>query len=278
METSRNQTSTRRVQTMRSDDSRIPASVDVLIPTLKGLKSEFIEHVRSRIPVHCLLTSSAPGSARARQELMERVDTDWFGFIDDDVSLRPEWWSTVTGMIGPDVGAVEGLWSYLAGDRRVHDYTKAMTRLAELSGRESWTDRIDRAFTGDTLVRTKAVQGIRMPNIPVWEDEYIRMWVQKNGYRWLRTPKVVCDHLRRYNLRLAYETGKYGYYLGRLSLKGQLRRVAQLPIKVTFSLAYTRNLRTGSFAIEKDLKILKGVLHGYVQRNGGSPLYRQSQT
>ena len=263
---------------MRADDSRIPASVDVLIPTLMGLKREFIEHVRSRIPVHCLLTSSVPGPARARQELMERVDTDWFGFIDDDVSLRPEWWSTVTGMIGPDVGAVEGLWSYLAGDRRVHDYTKAMTRLAELSGRESWTDRIDRAFTGDTLVRTKAVQGIRMPNIPVWEDEYIRMWVQKNGYRWLRTPKVVCDHLRRYNLRLAYETGKYGYYLGRLSLKGQLRRVAQLPIKVTFSLAYTRNLRTGSFAIEKDLKILKGVLHGYVQRNGGSPLYRLSQT
>ena len=278
METSRNQTSTRRVQTTRADDSRIPASVDVLIPTLMGLKSEFIEHVRSRIPVHCLLTSSVAGPARARQELMERVDTDWFGFIDDDVSLRPEWWSTVTGMIGPDVGAVEGLWSYLAGDRRVHDYTKAMTRLAELSGRESWTDRIDRAFTGDTLVRTKAVQGIRMPNIPVWEDEYIRMWVQKNRYRWLRTPKVVCDHLRRYNLRLAYETGKYGYYLGRLSLKGQLRRVAQLPIKVLFSLAYTRNLRTGSFAIEKDLKILKGVLHGYVQRNGGSPLYRLSQT
>ena len=278
METSRNQTSTRRVQTTRADNSRIPASVDVLVPTLKGLKSEFIEHVRSRIPVHCLLTSSVTGRARARQELMERVDTDWFGFIDDDVSLRPEWWSTVTGMIGPDVGAVEGLWSYLAGDRRVHDYTKAMTRLAELSGRESWTDRIDRAFTGDTLVRTKAVQGIRMPNIPVWEDEYIRMWVQKNGYRWLRTPKVVCDHLRRYNLRLAYETGKYGYYLGRLSLKGQLRRVAQLPIKVLFSLAYTRNLRTGSFAIEKDLKILKGVLHGYVQRNGGSPLYRLSQT
>ena len=262
----------------RKDENQIPAKVDVLVPSLKGLSSEFVEHVRSRIPVHCILTSSVIGPARARQELMERVDTDWFAFVDDDVCLRSEWWSTVIGMIRPDVGAVEGLWSYLAGDRRVDDYTKAMTRLAELSGRESWTDRIDRAFTGDTLVRTKAVQGIRMPNIPVWEDEYIRMWVQKNGYRWLRTPKVVCDHLRRYNLRLAYETGKYGYYLGRLSLKGQLRRVAQLPIKVLFSLAYTRNLRTGSFAIEKDLKILKGVLHGYVQRNGGSPLYRLSQT
>jgi hypothetical protein len=204
---------------------------------------------------------------------MERVDTDWFGFIDDDVRLRPEWWSTVTGMIGPGVGAVEGLWTYLAGDRRVSDYARAMTRLGELSRRESLTDRIERAFTGDTLVKTKAVTGIRMPNIPVWEDEYIRMWVQKNGYTWLQTPNVVCDHLRRFNMRLAYETGAYGYYLGRLSLKGQLRRVAQLPVKVMFSLAYTRNIYTGSFAVEKDLKMLKGVLHAYVQRNSGSPVY-----
>src|SRR3989440_11976757 len=125
METSRNQTSTRRVQTMRADDSRIPASVDVLIPTLEGLKSEFIEHLRSRIPVHCILTSSVIGPARARQELMERVDTDWFAFVDDDVKLRPDWWSTVTGMIDPTVGGVEGLWSYLAGDKRVDDYTRA---------------------------------------------------------------------------------------------------------------------------------------------------------
>jgi len=197
--------------------------------------------------------------------------------VDDDVMLRPEWWATVTGMIDPNVGAVEGLWSYTAGDRRVSDYTRAMARLAESSGRESWTDRIDRAFTGDTLVRTKGVSGIRMPNIPVWEDEYIRMWVQRNGYKWLRTPNVVCDHLRKYNLRLAYETGKYGYYLGRLSLKGQLRRVAQLPFKVLFSLAYTRNIYAGSFAVEKELKIFKGVLHAYVQRRSCSPLYHLSR-
>ncbi len=261
----------------RADDAQTPATVDVLVPTLKGLKSEFVEHVRRRIPVHCLLTSSVRGPAIARQELMERVDTQWFAFVDDDVRLKPEWWSTVTGMIGPKVGAVEGLWSYIAGDRRVGDYARAMTRLAELSGKESWTDRIDRAFTGDTLVRTRAVNGIQMPNIPVWEDEYIRMRVQRNGYRWLRTPRVVCDHLRRYNLRLAYETGQYGYYLGRLSLKGQLRRMAQLPVKVLFSLAYTRNIDSGSFAIEKDVKIFKGVLQAYVQRNSGALVYRLSQ-
>ena len=198
---------------------------------------------------------------------MERADTEWFVFIDDDVRLRPDWWKSATVMIGPDVGAVEGLWSYLEGDKRVDDYARAMDRLGKLLKRESWRDRIDRAFTGDTLVRTDSVKGIHMPNLPVWEDEYIRMCVEKNGYKWLRTQNVVCDHLRRYNLRPSYNVGLYGYYLGKLTLKGQLQRVAQLPIKVLFSLAYTRDIHTGSFALQKDIKIFKGVIHGYVQRN-----------
>src|SRR6266851_3563656 len=257
-------------------ESQASRSVDVLVPSLKGLSAEFVEHLRTRIPVHCILTSSVIGPARARQELMERVDTDWFAFVDDDIKLRSNWWSTVTGMINDNVGGIEGLWSYLAGDKRVDDYTRAMARLSKLSRQESWRDRIDRAFTGDTLVRTEAVRNIRMPNIPVWEDEYIRRWVEKNGYRWLRTPHVVCDHLRSYNLKPSYNVGKYGYYLGKLSVRTQLRRLAQLPVKVLFSLAYTGDLGTGAFAIEKDVNIFKGVLHAYVQRNSGSQIYSLS--
>jgi hypothetical protein len=203
---------------------------------------------------------------------MERVDTDWFAFVDDDVKLRPDWWSTVTGMIRPDVGGVEGLWSYLVGDKRVDDYTRAMAVLARLLRHESWRDRVDRAFTGDTLVRTEAIKNIQVPNIPVWEDEYIRQWIEKKGFRWLRTPQVVCDHLRRYNLKPSYNVGKYGYYLGKVDMRSQLKRVAQLPFRVLFALAYTGDPSTATFAIEKDVNIFKGALHAYVQRNSGSPL------
>ncbi len=262
----------------RGEEDQVPVEVDVLVPSLKGLRSEFVEHLRSRIPVHCVLTSSVKGPARARQELMERVDTGWFAFVDDDVKLRPDWWSTVTGMIGPDVGGVEGLWSYLAGDKKVDDYTRAMARLARLLRQESWRDRIDRAFTGDTLVRTEAVKNIHMPNIPVWEDEYIRRWVEKKGFRWLRTSHLVCDHLRTYNLKPSYNVGRYGYYLGRLNVRTQLKRIAQLPVKVMFATAYTGNVHAGTFAIEKDLNIFKGVLQAYVQRNSGSPLYSLAQS
>jgi glycosyl transferase family 2 len=257
----------------RKEDDQVPSKVDVLVPSLKDLSSEFVDHVKSRIPVHHILTSSVLGPARARQELMERVDTDWFVFVDDDVKLRRDWWSTVTGMIGPGVGGVEGLWSYLAGDKRVDDYTRAMARLAKLLGQESWRDRIDRAFTGDTLVKTEAIKNIRVPNIPVWEDEYIRRQVEKNGFRWLRTSRVVCDHLRTYNLKPSYNVGRYGYYLGKLSVRNELKRVAQLPVKIVFALAYTRNIHAGTFAMVKDLNIFKGVLQAYVQRNSGSPEY-----
>lgn len=257
----------------RKDEQHAPTKVDVLVPSLKGLQPEFVEHLRKRIPVHCILTSSVLGPARARQELIERVDSDWFVFVDDDVRLRSDWWPTVTGMVGPDVGGVEGLWSYLAGDKRVDDYTRAMARLARVIRQESWRDRIDRAFTGDTLVRTEAVKNIHMPNIPVWEDEYIRRWVERNGFKWLRTSNVVCDHLRTYNLKPSYNVGRYGYYLGRLSARTQLKRVAQLPVRVLFAIAYTGNIHTGTFAVEKDLNIFKGVLHAYVERKSGSPVY-----
>jgi hypothetical protein len=200
------------------------------------------------------------------------VDTDWFAFVDDDVKLRPDWWSTVTGMIVPDVGGVEGLWSYLVGDKRVDDYTRAMARLSRLLRQESWRDRIDRAFTGDTLVRAEAVKNIRMPNIPLWEDEYIRRWVERSGFRWLRTPHVVCDHLRTYNLKQSYNTGRYGYCLGQLNVRTELRRVAQLPFKILFALAYTGNIRAGTFAAKKDLGVFRGVLQAYVQRKSRSPL------
>lgn len=260
------------------ENLQIPTRVDVLVPTLKGLSSEFVEHLHSRIPVHCILSSSVIGPARARQELMERVDTDWFAFVDDDVRLRSDWWSAVTRMINDNVGGIEGLWSYLAGDKKVDDYTRAMARFARMLRQESWRDRIDRAFTGDTLVRTEAVKNIRMPNIPVWEDEYIRRWVEKKGFRWLRTANVVCDHLRTYNLKPSYNVGKYGYYLGRLSARTQLKRVAQLPVKVLFALAYTGNIHAATFAVEKDLNIFKGVLHAYVERNSGSPVYSLGQS
>lgn len=198
---------------------------------------------------------------------MRRVDTDWFVFVDDDVRLRPGWWEEISRLAGPGVGGVEGLWSYALTDRRVDDYARSMVKMAKLLGRGSWVERIDRAFTGDTLVRTEAVKEIHIPDMQIYEDEYIRRFIIRNGFSWLRTHEVVCDHLRKYNLEEAYEAGKYAYLFGLASPSRQVRRLAQMPLRFLFSLCYSRNPSAGTFALDREVRTLTGVLHAYVQRS-----------
>ena len=246
--------------------------IDVCVPSLQPLSEKFVSHLRSRIPIHCLLTSSKLGRGPARQELIEKVDTDWFAFVDDDVRLRPDWWNEVSRMATPGTGGIEGLWSYALTDKRVDDYARSMERLARLLGRSVWKDRIDRAYTGDTLIRTEGVERIEIPDIHIYEDEYIRRFVERAGFTWLRTKEVVCDHLRTYNLNEAYQAGEYAYYFGQVTPLKQIKHLAQLPLRVLFALYYTRNVGIARFAFERETKVLKGVLHAYVNRfsRGGS--------
>lgn len=241
--------------------------VDVCIPSLRPLSREFVEHLHSRIPVHCLLTSSVVGRGKARQDLIDHVDTEWFVFVDDDIRLRPNWWSEVSKMAAERVGGVEGLWSYALMDKRVDDYARSMVKLARLLRRKAWTEKIDRAFTGDTLVRTAAVKQIRIPGIQIYEDEFIRRHIERNGFQWLRTRQIVCDHLRTYNLAEAYESGEYAFYFGKITPLGQIRRLAQLPLRILFSLYYTRNVGVGVFVLKRETQVLKGVLHAFVRRS-----------
>ncbi len=245
----------------------VEEKVDVCVPSLQPLDERFVQHLYEALPVHCLLTSSLRGRGKARQNLIQRVDMDWFAFVDTDVRLRPNWWQEVSKTVRNDTGAVEGLWSYALYDRRVDDYARAMLRLTRFLRRRGWTERLDRAFTGDTLIRTDAVRSIRIPDLPLYEDEYIRLHVLKAGYKWVRTPTIVCDHLRRYNLKEAYDSGKYAYDFGQTKVRDQLRRVALLSVKVPFAVASTGNLGIVEFALTKDLRVLKGVLHAHVRRD-----------
>lgn len=255
-----------RLNRLAEELMEVEEKIDVCVPSLQHFDEMFVQHLYEALPVHCLLTSSLRGRGKARQDLIQRVDTDWFVFVDTDVRLRPNWWHEVCKTVRNDIGAVEGLWSYALYDRRVDDYARAMLRLAKLLRRRGWAERLDRAFTGDTLIRTDAVGSIRIPDLPLYEDEYIRRHVLKAGYKWVRTPTVVCDHLRRYNLEEAYDSGKYAYGFGQTSVRHQLGRVALLSVKIPFAVASTGRLGIVEFALKKELRVLKGVLHAHVRR------------
>jgi hypothetical protein len=239
--------------------------IDVCVPSLDPLAEGFVRHLEERLPIHCLLTSNLPGRGRARQALIQRVDTDWFAFVDTDVQLRVNWWPKVTRLVRPSVGGVEGLWSYARSDQRVDDYGKSMEKLARRLGRRGWSERVDRAFTGDTLIRKEAVEQIRIPTINIYEDEYIRRHIVGKGYEWIRTPIVVCDHMRTYNLAEAYEAGRFAYFFGQMGPLRQLRRLSLTPLKILFALGASGNVGIVEFVTRKEITVLRGVLHARVQ-------------
>ena len=237
--------------------------IDVCIPTLTPLSPTYIEDIHSKLPVNRLLTSSVKGRGNARQDLINRVETDWFAFIDSDVYLNDDWFQTVRRYIGEDVGAVEGFWLY-SNDKRVEDYYHAMERLrAHLR-----TNRIEvqRAFTGDTLIRTDAVKDIRIPNVHLYEDEFIAQHVKNKGLKWVRTKEVICNHTRKYNIDEAYEVGRHGAYFDYLSPRDQVARMlVKSPLKALYCALTTGNVSAARLELVRQKRTMCGTLHATVQ-------------
>jgi len=198
--------------------------IDVCVPTLSEPQAEFEEMIRTTIPTNSIIYSWAKPLSAARQEMIDKVTTEFFAFVDTDVILLPNWFSQVTKLLDDHTGAVEGYWIYTAPE--VELYQNAMRDLARLLGRRSANERLVRAFTGDTLIRTKAVRGIRIPPLQVYEDEYIRKYVEERGYAWKRTSKPVCLHNRSQNVSQAFAVGYNAHRLGMLTPRQALLNLA----------------------------------------------------
>jgi glycosyltransferase involved in cell wall biosynthesis len=109
------------------------------------------------------------GSLPAARELgADAVSTDWFLFLDDDVRLRPNYLDRLADAIAPAVGAIQG---------RKASRTEAAA---------DWhRRRARRGGTHATLIRTAAVEDLSIPSgVDVLEDEYIRRYVESQGYLW----------------------------------------------------------------------------------------------
>lgn len=86
--------------------------VDVCIPTLVEPSSEFEEMIKREIPVNNIIYSYVKPLGKARQELIEKVSTEWFVFVDTDIILLPDWFRKMWRYVDEKTGAVDGLWLY----------------------------------------------------------------------------------------------------------------------------------------------------------------------
>jgi glycosyltransferase involved in cell wall biosynthesis len=147
--------------------------------------------------------------ATARQKGIEAVETDWFVFVDSDVVLCRDWFKKAQKYIADDVGAVWGIevWSTINNPTTLKLFLTTTRKIFDVRG-----------GTHDTLIRKKALRGIKIPSsLHVFEDTYIKDWIEDTGYRVVACYSPFCIHYRpqtvwtfRGSLGLVAESFKIG--------------------------------------------------------------------
>jgi hypothetical protein len=120
--------------------------------------------------------------------VIDETTTEWLLFVDDDCMLSEGWYGKIRRHLSePDVGLVWGA---------------QLARLQETGSRVNTTERSIRSFrvkggTHDTLLRMKAIEGIRIPRFLHWrEDTYIKNYVEGKGYRCVVSSEAGFYHIK----------------------------------------------------------------------------------
>jgi len=267
-------------------------NVDVVLLTKNSVQpclKDCLESLRQNVPVNRLIvvdgnsrdgtldlvkqyeqyfpievTFDKSGRAKAREIGINLVKTDWFLFLDSDVILCDNWFKKASKHIQEGVG---GIWG-AALQRSQTDLAryKAMSRLygkdelwiAVKAGRK-------RGLTHDTLIRTEAIKGIR---IPVWlhvlEDHYIRQHIESKGYKWLSIPEAYCLHFAQGQERARdyYLFGWCGKKIGFLKTKDILMYLIYGFPKSAWIYLNSRNIQAMKTQLSVYIYTIKGWLNG----------------
>ncbi len=135
-----------------------------------------------------VILSERGSRGKARQKAIELVETEWFLFVDSDVTLCRGWFRKAERLIRPDVGAIWGIevWSVLKNPTVLELFERITMKIFGKRG-----------GTHDLLVRRKAVEDINIPpNLHVYEDAFIKSWICGKGYKVVSAYEPYCIHYR----------------------------------------------------------------------------------
>jgi len=147
---------------------------------------------REQVDIPVAVSERGLSLPAARERLIERVETDWFLFLDDDVRLRDRCLRRLERWTSCDnVGAVQG--RKASRDERPSTWVRRRAR---------------RAGTHATLVRADAVRGVSIPlSVTVLEDEYLRRQVEDRSWVWALDHDARFHHDCQERHRIGWEEG-----------------------------------------------------------------------
>lgn len=248
---------------------------DVVMPTLNSVSrvgeemfKKILHRIQKSIPLNRLLViddNSNDGTikivkefsavvlkgvgslGKAREIGIANVGTEWFYFIDDDnlipLNFHEKMWQHVdesTGMIYPN--AISPFDNYLVR------YENIIGRLRQNLGLKNiWEFR---GYTGATLIKTRALKGINIPNIARQEDKFIKNFIEQRGWKVKFVSDIKVLHLNK-NLP-TYKT----YYLEGYGL-AKVNALSKIKMLTSWLLTYPKTLIT--FPYVKKIELLSNV-------------------
>gem|GEM_PF-3418989 len=149
---------------------------------------------RSDLPVGKLIIEVTRPLGMARKNAIDKVQTKWFAFIDDDVLIGRNWYAMVSKYINEDVGAIEGAPIGIGYGRKLDQLilSKALDeQVKELSVGE-------RGGCCAVLIRTDSVRDWKpsRPDLSSLEDYEITQHILKKKLRWIRIRMPDTLHLQ----------------------------------------------------------------------------------
>ena len=164
--------------------------VDVCLVT-KNKVSENVLPILNYVPMNNLIVERSKPLGYARMKAIERVKTEWFVFIDDDVYIGKKWFSQLIKHIKNGVGAVQGypicvgsgVWDKIFNGRKPKKAFKLKVG--------------QRGKTSNVLIKTSLVKDWKpsFPQLSSWEDYELTQHILKKGYDFVVTP-IDAYHLR----------------------------------------------------------------------------------
>jgi glycosyltransferase involved in cell wall biosynthesis len=182
------------------------------------------------------LVSKPCSLPEAREMAIEKVETDWLLFLDDDVLVSDDYLSRLCESVSSAVGAVQG-----------RKYS-----LREKNNSKWVHSRSKRGGTHATLIRRSAASDISFPSdLHVLEDEYLRQHIEEKGYLWIFNHQAMFKHENQNRHSQGWE---HGYLGGKYGLS-----------KLHFHLLYAPIAIMRGESPIKQAKLLLGWLYGHLR-------------
>lgn len=128
--------------------------------------------------------------ARARELGISQVTTEFFAFIDSDVTLCKDWFKKAIAEMTNGMGAVWGINIDVIPNVK----QKWFLLLESMIARQGFYLR---GGTHDTLIRKSAIDGMQIPlELHAFEDAFIIDWIEKSGYKTKVGTNIYCLHYK----------------------------------------------------------------------------------